>query len=134
MENLHKGHRERLRQSYIENGPDGMHEHQLLELLLTYAIPRRDTNPIAHRLLDKSAFGSLWEVLSAGPKELMAVEGIGESAAVLLSLVGAMGRRAKAQGHGGPKEKAQHAGCRHALLQKPAVQQYQRKHVYGVSR
>lgn len=48
MENLHKGHRERLRQSYIENGPDGMHEHQLLELLLTYAIPRRDTNPIAH--------------------------------------------------------------------------------------
>ena len=68
MENLHKGHRERLRQSYIENGPDGMHEHQLLELLLTYAIPRRDTNPIAHRLLDKSAFGSLWEVLSAGPK------------------------------------------------------------------
>ena len=40
MENLHKGHRERLRQSYIENGPDGMHEHQLLELLLTYAIPR----------------------------------------------------------------------------------------------
>ena len=39
MENLHKGHRERLRQSYIENGPDGMHEHQLLELLLTYAIP-----------------------------------------------------------------------------------------------
>ena len=98
MENLHKGHRERLRQSYIENGPDGMHEHQLLELLLTYAIPRRDTNPIAHRLLDKSAFGSLWEVLNAGPKELMAVEGIGESAAVLLSLVGAMGRRAKAKG------------------------------------
>ena len=89
MENLHKGHRERLRQSYIENGPDGMHEHQLLELLLTYAIPRRDTNPIAHRLLDKSAFGSLWEVLNAGPKELMAVEGIGESAAVLLSLVNA---------------------------------------------
>ena len=106
MENLHKGHRERLRQSYIENGPDGMHEHQLLELLLTYAIPRRDTNPIAHRLLDKSAFGSLWEVLNAGPKELMAVEGIGESAAVLLSLVGAMGQADKGQGHGGPKEKA----------------------------
>lgn len=105
MENLHKGHRERLRQSYIENGPDGMHEHQLLELLLTYAIPRRDTNPIAHRLLDKSAFGSLWEVLSAGPKELMAVEGIGESAAVLLSLVGAMGRRAKAKGMAAQKKR-----------------------------
>ena len=104
MENLHKGHRERLRQSYIENGPDGMHEHQLLELLLTYAIPRRDTNPIAHRLLDKSAFGSLWEVLNAGPKELMAVEGIGESAAVLLSLVGAMGRRAKAKGMAAQKK------------------------------
>ena len=85
MENLHKGHRERLRQSYIENGPDGMHEHQLLELLLTYAIPRRDTNPIAHRLLDKSAFGSLWEVL--------------------LSLVGAMGRRAKAKGMAAQKKR-----------------------------
>ena len=112
MENLHKGHRERLRQSYIENGPDGMHEHQLLELLLTYAIPRRDTNPIAHRLLDKSAFGSLWGVLNAGPKELMAA-GRG------------YGQAGKGQGHGGPKEKAQHAGCRHALLQKPAVQRYQ---------
>ena len=105
MENLHKGHRERLRQSYIENGPDGMHEHQLLELLLTYAIPRRDTNPIAHRLLDKSAFGSLWEVLNAVPKELMAVEGIGESAAVLLSLVGAMGRREKAKGAAAQKKR-----------------------------
>ena len=111
MENLHKGHRERLRQSYIENGPDGMHEHQLLELLLTYAIPRRDTNPIAHRLLDKSAFGSLWEVLNAGPKELMAVEGIGESAAVLLSLVGAMGRRAKAKGMAAQKKRLNTPAC-----------------------
>lgn len=103
MENLHKGHRERLRQSYIENGPEGMHEHQLLELLLTYAIPRRDTNPIAHRLLDKNAFGSLYEVLNAGPRELMAVGGIGESAAVLLSLAGAMGRRAR-NGEAGKKK------------------------------
>ncbi len=105
MENLHKGHRERLRQSYMQNGPEGMYEHQLLELLLTYAIPRQDTNPIAHRLLDKSAFGSLYEVLNAAPKELMSVAGIGESAAVLLSLVGAMCRRGRPGAGAGEKKK-----------------------------
>lgn len=94
MENLHGGHRHRLRQSYIESGAAGMHDHQLLELLLTFAIPRRDTNPIAHSLLGKSGFGSLAEVLNADPRELMAIDGIGESAAVLLSLVGALSKKA----------------------------------------
>ena len=93
MENLHKGHRERLRQSYIENGPDGMHEHQLLELLLTYAIPRRDTNPIAHALMER--YGSLAAVLDAPAEDLQKVEGVGESAAVLLKLVPQLYRKAR---------------------------------------
>ena len=54
---MHEGHRERLRETYLEQGASALHEHQLLELLLTYAIPRRDTNPLAHSLL--SAYGSL---------------------------------------------------------------------------
>ena len=60
---MHEGHRERLRKSYLAAGGDAMHDHQLLELLLTYAIPRQDTNPLAHRLL--KAYGSLEKVLSA---------------------------------------------------------------------
>ena len=47
----HSGHRERLRRRFIDNGLDGFEEHQALELYLFYAIPRRDTNPLAHRLL-----------------------------------------------------------------------------------
>ena len=83
---MHEGHRERLRKSYLAAGGDALHDHQLLELLLTYSIPRKDTNPLAHRLL--KAYGSLEKVLSADPRELMGQEGVGESTAVLLSLVG----------------------------------------------
>lgn len=63
-----------------------MHEHQLLELLLTYAIPRRDVNPLAHELI--STFGSLSKVLKADPRDLAKVAGIGPYSSVLLSLVG----------------------------------------------
>ncbi|MDO4982910.1 MAG: DNA repair protein RadC [Eubacteriales bacterium] len=82
---IHDGHRERLRTSFVENGLDSFNELNSLELLLFYAIPRRDTNEIAHRLLD--TFGSLSNVLSAEREELMQVEGVGESAANLISLV-----------------------------------------------
>lgn len=87
-ENVHSGHRKRLRQSYIRGGAAAMHEHNLLELLLTYAIPRKDVNPLAHELIAK--YGSLARVLAAPVEELMALPGVGESAAVLLSLAGAL--------------------------------------------
>lgn len=61
-----------------------MMDHQILELLLTYAIPRKDTNELAHRLLDQ--FGSLEKVLQADAALLMQVEGIGRSAAVFLHM------------------------------------------------
>ena len=81
----HAGHRERLRQRYCQNGLEAFAAHEVLELLLTYAIPRRDTKPIAYALMTR--FGSLHAVLQASAEELMQVEGIGESAAVLLSMM-----------------------------------------------
>lgn len=87
----HEGHRARLRESFIETGIEGMADHQVLELLLTYALPRVDVNPLAHRLLDR--FGSLEGVLTARPDQLRQVKGIGESAAVFLSLLGEVDRR-----------------------------------------
>lgn len=84
-ENLHEGHRKRLREKF-NKGKELFKEHELLELLLGYSISRKDTNPIAHRLI--SQFGSLSAVLSASPELLMQVEGVGETTASLISLVG----------------------------------------------
>ena len=84
-ESLHKGHRERLKQRFLEEGLDNFTDFQVLELLLFYAIPQRDTNPIAHALMDH--FGSLSQVLDAPVEELKKVEGIKDNAATLLALV-----------------------------------------------
>jgi len=90
-ENLHAGHRGRLRRRFREEGLDAFEDHQILELLLFYAIPRRDTNELAHLLLRRH--GSLSGVLDADVADLAATEGIGEGAATLLSLVPAVARR-----------------------------------------
>ena len=81
----HAGHRERLRERYRTEGLEGFAPHEVLELLLTYAIPRQDTNPIAHRLVDR--FGSLHGVLEASPQELEQVDGVGPRASALLSML-----------------------------------------------
>ena len=91
---LHDGHRQRMRQQFLSHGPQSMADHELLELALFYAIPRRDTNETAHRLLEQ--FGSLDRVLTAPEQELEQVEGVGQNAAVLLRLIGAMGDRVNA--------------------------------------
>ena len=85
MGSVLQGHRARQRKKLLENGPRAFADHELLEMLLYYAIPRRDTNELAHRLLER--FGSLQGVFSAPVEELSTVEGVGENAAVLLSLV-----------------------------------------------
>lgn len=82
---VHDGHRERMKSSFKKNGLDSMNDVNALELLLFYAIPRRDTNVIAHALLDH--FGSLSRVFSASIRELCAVEGVGENTAVLISMI-----------------------------------------------
>ncbi len=87
---MHSGHRQRLKKQFLENGLDGFTDIQVLELLLFYAIPRVDTNPLAHRLLDY--FGSLDRVLDASFDELCRVEGVGENAATFLSLLTATAR------------------------------------------
>ena len=87
---MHTGHRQRLKQQFLKNGLDGFTDIQVLELLLFYSIPRIDTNPIAHNLLER--FGSLDRVLEAPPAELMEVEGIGENAATFLTLITAASR------------------------------------------
>ena len=83
-ESLHAGHRKRLKRRFLEEGLDNFTDIQVLELLLFFVIPRKDTNPIAHGLLEH--FGSLYQVLEAPVEELMKVEGIGEQTAVFLSL------------------------------------------------
>ena len=88
---VHDGHRQRKRSQFLENGLDAFQEHEVLELLLYYAIPRKDTNPIAHALLKK--FGSLDAVFAAPVEELMRVEGVGENAAALIRLIQPLYRR-----------------------------------------
>ena len=89
-ENTHDGHRLRLKKRFLEEGLDCFEPHQVLELLLFYCIPRQDTNPIAHALLDH--FGSLEQVLTASPQELQKISGMGESSAAFLSLLNAFCR------------------------------------------
>ena len=83
--NPHEQHRERLRKMFLYCNPQKMPDHMLLEFLLCYAIPRTDTNPIAHRLINR--FGSIENALDADVEELQKVEGVGESAALLLKMI-----------------------------------------------
>lgn len=82
---IHEGHRKRVKERFVEDGLDGFREHEVLELLLFYCIPRRNTNEIAHRLIKR--FGSLSNVLNAPVRELKAVEGISDNAAVFISFI-----------------------------------------------
>ncbi len=87
---MHEGHRNRLKTRFLEEGLDGFEDHQILELLLFYVIPRRDTNEIAHRLLKK--YGSLSGVFEADPKDLATTPGVGDNSAVLLVLIRSLAR------------------------------------------
>ena len=88
-ENPHAGHRQRLRDKFLKSGIEGFHDYEVIELLLTYAIPRRDVKPIAKDLLKR--FKTYNGVLDATVEELSSVEGVGENAAALLSLIKASG-------------------------------------------
>lgn len=82
---IHDGHRQRVRERFLNAGLTDFKDHEVLELLLFYCIPRCDTNEIAHHLIEK--FGSFALVLDAPVSELQKVEGIGENAAIFLSLL-----------------------------------------------
>lgn len=81
---VHDNHRDRVKSKFRKSGLDDLHDHEVLELLLFYAIPRVDVNPIAHALMGR--FGTLHAVFEASVEELCRVEGIGENSATLIRL------------------------------------------------
>ena len=83
---MHEGHRERLKKRFVSGGAESMREHEILELMLTYAIPRKDVNPLAHKLI--SRYGSLYSVLTESPASLVTNDGISMHTAILLNLLG----------------------------------------------
>ncbi len=99
-ENNHKDHRKRLSDKYRQLGEQGFLTHQLLELLLFYAIPRKDTNETAHRLLDSG--GSLESLLYQPIECSAAVAGVGGSSALLINLCGAIAKRCESESASAP--------------------------------
>lgn len=91
-ENLHEGHRNRLTQKFLAS-PSTFSEHELLEMLLFYALPRVDTNELAHKLIRVT--GSINNVFSATIEQLTSVKGVGVKVATLISLVGELINRKK---------------------------------------
>ena len=83
---MHKNHRKRMREDFERSGIMGWQDHKVLEFLLFYAIPRRDTNDTAHALIEKC--GGLSNVFEAPVEQLMSVDGVGRSSADFLRLVG----------------------------------------------
>lgn len=95
---IHQGHRKRAKEEFLARGLNGMSDHRVLELLLFYAIPQGDVNPLAHALVDH--FGGLEGVFHATVDQLTQVKGVGLNTATLIQLVPAvagyyMGRQAE---------------------------------------
>lgn len=88
---MHEGHRKRLKDKFIKDGLDNFEPHELLELLLFYSVPRKDTNELGHALID--SFGSISAVFDAPIESLKSVKGIGDTSAVLIKLIPEICRR-----------------------------------------
>ena len=86
-----KGHRERVRKRFLENGFNGLEDYEILELLLFYVIPRKDTKAIAKELIKK--FKTLANVLKADTLELKTINGLGDVAITFLKMIGALPAR-----------------------------------------
>ena len=91
---MHEDHRQRMRARFLAEGLGSFADHNVLEILLFFSIPRRDTNEIAHRLLER--FGSLNGVFDADIHDLEAVNGIGEYSAFFIKLLQAFVARYEA--------------------------------------
>lgn len=91
-ENVHSGHRERVRREFLKNGFDeDTPPHKIMEMLLFYSIPRKDTNEIAHELV--SRFGSIAGIIDAPVEELVKVNGVNTNTAALIKLIMPVARR-----------------------------------------
>ncbi len=84
-QSIHKNHRNRVRAKFKNCGGAAFHDHELLEMMLFYSIPRGDTNETAHRLLER--FGTLEKITSASIAELKMVDGVGEKSAIYLKML-----------------------------------------------
>ena len=94
----HTGHRQRVKTEFLTRGIEGWPDHRVLELLLFFAIPQGDVNPLAHELIDR--FGSLARVLDASQDELRKVPGLGEHTVTLLQMIPALSGRYVSQRSG----------------------------------
>ncbi len=83
--NIHKDHRKKVREKFYECGFQGMASHNILEMLLFFGIPYKDTNSMAHELIEK--FGSLSGVFEAKRSDLLQIKGMTENAACLISMI-----------------------------------------------
>lgn len=79
------GHRERLKEQFVKDGMNNMHSHHIIEMLLFYAIPRKDTKELAHALLNR--FGSISGVFDADITQLVEVKGISMHSAILIKMI-----------------------------------------------
>lgn len=93
----HDGHRQRMKERFIRGGLEQFSGHEVLELLLFYALPYRDTNDLGHRL--ENTFGSLANVLDADYADLLKVEGVTPHVATLLCLCGRLAHRYQKERH-----------------------------------
>lgn len=91
MQNVHAGHRQRVKARFLTEGLDAFDDHQLLELLLFYAIPRKDTNELAHKMIQE--FGSLPNLWEADALDIEKRCDVSENAAILISLISPLARR-----------------------------------------
>lgn len=92
MENkLHEGHRQRVKSRYLKEGLDAFEDHQILEMLLFFCIPMKDTNELAHKMINE--FGSLAGLLEADPKDICKRCEVSENTAILVSLIPSLARR-----------------------------------------
>ncbi len=103
-QNVHDGHRTRMRERFSRVGFDGMQDHEVLEMLLYYSVPRKDTNPLAHRLID--CFGSIPGVLDATEDQLLKVDGMTKTSASLIKMMVPLFNRYKRESFEGKRLKS----------------------------
>ena len=89
-ENLHKEHRNRVKERFLKHGFETFDDHVILETILFYIIPIKDTNPVSHRLINK--FGGILGVFEATYDELITVKGIGRASATFIMMIGSLMR------------------------------------------
>ncbi|MGI6124131.1 MAG: JAB domain-containing protein [Acetivibrionales bacterium] len=89
--NVHEGHRGRIKERYMDEGLDNFADHEVIELLLFYSVPQRDTNALAHRMIKE--FGTLHDLLEAHPRDIARRCKVSINSAILISLVAPLSRR-----------------------------------------